>query len=67
MHSQRSHQKSQPNGITVPSSSSTSNHYGGLYNQVNSYPPTTMYPPAYQLYAQSSSQQPPLPPGPPPS
>jgi hypothetical protein len=25
-----------------------------------------MYPPAYQMYAQSS-QQPPLPPGPPPS
>jgi superfamily II DNA/RNA helicase len=68
IHSQRLHQKSQPNGITVPppssSSSSTSNPYGGLYNQMTSYPPPSMYPPAYQMYAQSSSQQPP---GPPPS
>ncbi|CAF1357737.1 unnamed protein product [Rotaria sordida] len=77
MHSQRPHQKSQPNGITVAShpppsmlpsssSSSTSNPYGGFYNQITSYPPPSMYPASYQMYSQSS-QQPPLPPGPPPS
>ncbi|CAF1347441.1 unnamed protein product [Rotaria magnacalcarata] len=71
-HAPRPHQKSQPNGITVPShaattmsSSSTSNSYGGFYNQMSSYAPP-MYPPTYQMYGQSSAQ-PPLPPGPPPS
>ncbi len=60
----RSHQKSQPNGITVPplSSSSTNNLYGGSYNQMASHPTSSMYPPAYKMYT-----QPPLPPGPPPS
>lgn len=70
MHSLRTHQKSQPNGTTVPShppsmsssSSSTSNPYGGFYNQMPSYgPPPTMYASTYSMYGQSL-QQPPLPP-----
>jgi hypothetical protein len=56
----RSQQKSQPNGTTVPSS--TTNPYGGFYNQMASYPAPPVYPAGYQMYA-----KPPLPPGPPPS
>lgn len=76
MHTQRTHQKSQSHGMTVPThpppqvpSSSTNNPYSGFYKQMTSYappppppPPQSMYPPGYSVYPHSS-QQPPLPSG----
>jgi len=73
---QFNHKKPQVNGINLPSqpplppssSSTTNNSYKGIYKLMTSYPPPpmpAMYPQAYKMYA--PSQQPPIPPGPPPS